>query len=79
MRRAFLLSCLLLLTAGLGFGQIANVTDQTSTPVPDSGHDYFHMLTETVNPANGSVSLRIRVPVPKGARAYDSVRLRVRF
>ena len=37
------------------------------------------MLGETVNPANGSVSLRIQVPVPKGrqltlpfAFAYDS-------
>ncbi|MGH9325132.1 MAG: hypothetical protein ACRD2B_00370, partial [Terriglobia bacterium] len=55
------------------------MTDQTSTPIPGAGHDYIHMLTETVNPANGSVSLRIQVPVPKGrgltlpfAFAYDS-------
>jgi hypothetical protein len=35
------------------------------TPVPGSGHDYIKMLQETVNPANGSVSLRIEAPVPK--------------
>ncbi|MGH9450924.1 MAG: hypothetical protein ACRD11_10320, partial [Terriglobia bacterium] len=52
--------------ASSAFGQITNVTDDQSTPIPGVGHDYIHMLTETVNPANGSVSLRIRVPVPKG-------------
>lgn len=73
------LACFYLLTVCFAFSQIANVTDQTSTPIPGAGHDYFHMLTETVNPANGSVSLRIRVPVPKGREltvpfsfAYDS-------
>lgn len=59
--------------------QIANVTDDTSTPIPGAGHDYIKMFNETVNPANGSVSLRIQVPVPPGRRlsipfafAYDS-------
>lgn len=69
----------LLMPVSLAFGQITNVTDDQSTPIPGAGHDYIHMLTETVNPANGSVSLRIQVPVPKGrgltlpfAFAYDS-------
>jgi hypothetical protein len=60
-------------------GQILNVTDTTSTPVPGAGHDYIKMLNETVNPANGSVSIRIQTPVPPGRRltipfafAYDS-------
>ena len=60
-------------------GQISNVTDTTSTPTPGVGHDYIHMLNESVNPANGSVSLRIAVPVPPGRKltlpfafAYDS-------
>jgi RHS repeat-associated protein len=35
------------------------------TPVPGSGHDYIKMLNETVNPANGSVSLRIEAPIPQ--------------
>jgi hypothetical protein len=59
--------------------QITNVKDDTSTPTPGVGHDYIHLLSETVNPANGSVSLRIQVPVAKGrgitipfSIAYDS-------
>ena len=39
-----------------------------STPVPGAGHDYIHMLGETVNPVYGSVSLRLQVPVPPGRR-----------
>ena len=35
------------------------------TPVPGSGHDYIQSLQETVNPANGSLSLRIEAPVPR--------------
>lgn len=46
--------------------QITNVNDATSTPTPGVGHDYIKMLNETVNPANGSVSLRVEAPVPKG-------------
>lgn len=59
--------------------QIAVVDDTTSTPIPGVGHDYIHMLSETVNPANGSVSVRVQLPVPKGrgitlpfSIAYDS-------
>jgi RHS repeat-associated protein len=46
--------------------QITNVTNDQSTPIPGAGHDYIKMLTETVNPSNGSVSLRIQAPAPKG-------------
>ena len=42
-----------------------SVTNQIATPMP-GGHDYIHMLNETVNPANGSVSLRITLPSPPG-------------
>ncbi len=59
--------------------QITNVTNDQATPVPGVGHDYIKMLNETVNPANGSVSVRIDVPTPQGrglslpfAFAYDS-------
>jgi YD repeat-containing protein len=59
--------------------QIPVVDDTTSTPIPGVGHDYIHMLSETVNPANGSVSVRVQLPVPKGrgftlpfSIAYDS-------
>jgi RHS repeat-associated protein len=45
--------------------QINNVGDDTSTPIEGVGHDYIKALSETVNPANGSVSLRIKVPTAK--------------
>jgi RHS repeat-associated protein len=68
-----------LVLASCARGQITNVTNQTSTPIPGAGHDYIKMLSETVNPANGSVSIRIQTPTPPGRRmslpfafAYDS-------
>jgi len=51
-----MISLFCLLYAPIVFAQITNVTNQTSTPIPGAGHDYIHMLNETVNPANGSVS-----------------------
>ncbi len=79
MRRGLIPFIALILTSGSAKAQILNVTNATSTPVPGSGHDYIGMLSETVNPANGSVSMRIQVPVPSGrglsmpfAFAYDS-------
>jgi RHS repeat-associated protein len=69
----------LILTAPVAHAQITNVTDDTSTPIPGAGHDYIHALNETVNPSNGSVSIHINVPMPKGrgvslpfSFAYDS-------
>ena len=59
--------------------QIPSETDVTSTPVPNAGHDYIHAPNETVNPANGSLSIRIGVPIPPSRGftvpfnfAYDS-------
>ncbi len=59
--------------------QITNVTGDQAPPIPGAGHDYIHMLNETVNPGNGSVSLRIGTPVPPSRGftmpftfAYDS-------
>ena len=59
--------------------QITQVDNTTSTPIPGAGHDYIHLLSETVNPANGAVSLRIQLPTVKGrgislpfSIAYDS-------
>src|SRR3954464_8433951 len=63
--RAVFLTASLLLSAWLVQAQITNVTNSTSTPTPGSGHDYIKMLNETVNPANGSVSIRIAPPVPQ--------------
>jgi len=58
--------CAVLTFAPLALAQVTNVDNTTSTPIPGVGHDYIHLLSETVNPANGSVSLRIQVPMPKG-------------
>jgi RHS repeat-associated protein len=86
MRRfvVFSLLCLLVLV-GISFfttavqAQVTNVTNIEATPTPGVGHDYMHELSETVNPANGSLSVRIQVPVPTGRRltlpfafAYDT-------
>lgn len=45
-------------------GQITEVSNITSTPIAGSGHDYLADLSEIVNPANGSVSIRIAAPTP---------------
>jgi YD repeat-containing protein len=46
--------------------QITNVTNDQSVPTPDAGHDYIGAVNETVNPSNGSLSVRIPIPVPSG-------------
>lgn len=63
--RVFCVSFLAALLVSAASAQVTNVTDDTSTPIPGAGHDYIHLLSETVNPANGSVSLRFQLPVPK--------------
>jgi RHS repeat-associated protein len=71
--------CLFTIVASSAVAQISQVSSATSTPSPSSGHDYIKMLNETVNPALGSVSVRIEIPLPKGrgltlpfSIAYDS-------
>jgi len=56
----------------------APVADQIK-PVEGGGHDYIHLLNETINPQTGSVSVRIGVPGPDGRElaapfsfSYDS-------
>jgi RHS repeat-associated protein len=46
--------------------QITNVTGDQAPPIPGAGHDYIHMLNETVNPGSGAVSIRIAVPIAPG-------------
>ncbi|MGA2236989.1 MAG: RHS repeat-associated core domain-containing protein [Terriglobales bacterium] len=65
--RGATLACLLLLVptqilAQSSFGFVNNIT---VVPVPGVGHDYLHDLNEIVNPANGSLSVRIEAPRPK--------------
>jgi len=54
-----------LVIASPAWGQITAITDFRSVPVRGSGHDYTNLLSETVNPTNGSVSVKINIPVPK--------------
>lgn len=78
-RSLFVLGLLSFALVSASLGQVSEVNNSTSTPIPGTGHDYIRMLNETVNPANGSVSLRIQVPVSPGRRltlpfafGYDS-------
>lgn len=64
--RPLLLALLALFVAPVALGQVTNVDDTTATPVAGVGHDYIRMLSESVNPATGRVSLRIQLPTPKG-------------
>jgi RHS repeat-associated protein len=75
----FVLVAFFFFTVKTAEAQVIAVGDDTSTPSEGSGHDYIKMLSETVNPANGSVSLRIQAPPAKGrgitlpfSFAYDS-------
>ena len=46
-----------------------NIGDNVSRPTPGSGHDYIHYLNETVNPANGTLNIKIDLPTSK-ARGF---------
>ncbi len=79
LRNLLAIATLLFLAASTAWCQVTNMADTTSTPVPGAGHNYFGVLNETVNPANGSVSVRIAFPMPPGRKltapfslAYDS-------
>jgi RHS repeat-associated protein len=48
--------------------QITSTSDATQTPVAGAGHDYLHMINESVNPEIGTVSLSIGVPMPPGRK-----------
>jgi len=70
---------LTLCCAPLAHAQITNVTADQTPPIAGAGHDYIHLLNETVNPAIGSVNISIAPPVPPGrgitvpfAFTYDS-------
>ncbi|WP_263359538.1 RHS repeat domain-containing protein [Acidicapsa ligni] len=56
----------LLMTYTIAYSQVISLGDQVSRPLPGSGHDYIHGLAETVNPANGTLSIKIDLPTPKG-------------
>jgi hypothetical protein len=53
--------------------QVSDVTNSTSTPIQGAGHDYIKMFSETTDPANGTVSIRIGLPVPPGRPEPDAL------
>ena len=56
--------CIQVIAAQYAVAQISGITNITSTPVPGVPHDYITGVNEIVNPANGSVSVRIKAPTP---------------
>ncbi len=54
------------LLPGSARAQLGPVDGATATPIPGAGHDYLQDLVDTVNPSDGSVSVRIKAPVPSG-------------
>lgn len=63
---AKLLGCICVLCPLLIYAQLGPVNGVTATPIPGVGHDYLTDLVDTVNPADGSLSIRINTPVPSG-------------
>lgn len=72
-RRVVVSSLFMLVLSSLYMGlvspaeaQITSVTNDQANPVPGVPHDYIKLLSETVNPANGALSIRIQIPMPQG-------------
>ena len=64
--RLLALSLVVFVLARPAHSQVLSIDDTTTPQTPGVGHDYIKMIGESVNPANGSVSLRIDLPTPKG-------------
>ena len=68
-RQVPILALLVLFLTGASstlYAQVTNVDSTPATPIEGAGHDYIHFLSETVNPASGSISLRIQLPTQSG-------------
>jgi len=63
-----LLTCLIMLNIGVAaYAQVQNYSnDSTASPIPGADHNYIGMLSETVRPQYGSLSIRINTPTPSG-------------
>jgi RHS repeat-associated protein len=60
------LTLLFLATPPTAPAQATDPTDFAQRPIPDAGHEFINLLSETVNPADGSVNLDFNLPMPKG-------------
>ena len=66
---ALVLGLLLAAAASVASGQTTSVgpsmTAENAIPIPNVGHDYIHLLSETVDPSSGSVNVTIQLPLSK--------------
>jgi YD repeat-containing protein len=65
-RRVASVALSLLCFAVCAHAQMTPPGADVARPIPGAGHDYIHLLAETVNPANGSLSINIGLPTPAG-------------
>ncbi len=56
----------LLVAAPCALAQIPDPVAAVEAPTPGSGHNYIGSATETVNPADGSLSFDLPLPTPPG-------------
>jgi len=77
--RPLAIATLALFLGSAAFAQLPQAGDTTSPPNETKGHDYLQAPDETVNPANGSVSIRIPLRISSGREltlplyvSYDS-------
>ena len=52
-------------TSAQAISMSGTVTGETAVPIPGVGHDYLHLLSETVDPSTGSVNINLAFPIPK--------------
>ena len=64
--RCLSLFATLALFVSAGNAQYFGTNGSTLVPVAGQGHDYLHLLDETVDPASGSVNMNIAVPIAPG-------------
>jgi hypothetical protein len=57
--------CSVLVFSSVASAQTTSITNDVARPVPGAGNDHIQLLSETVNPANGSVNVKIDLPVPE--------------
>jgi hypothetical protein len=67
----FLVTCLAALVFVLtpaALAQVSQLGDATAPPVQGAGHNYVGMLHDTVNPATGTLTIHIDMPVGPGRK-----------
>lgn len=62
--RALAIAFFISVAGSVASAQIETATSTTSPPIHGVGHDYINLLSETVNPATGALSITIGMPVP---------------